>query len=121
VIANSSRQTLLTTDHQVSARSSRGCRTGRLLPHLLRHFLFHFLQRRFSLVRAHLAAVAAGIGDFSSGQTLYFVASRHPRKRPSKRIPSKPIRSQNFRLQCSRAHGRTACESYSETNPKPGL
>src|SRR5216683_2560818 len=47
------RQTLLTTDHQVGARSSRGCRTGRLLPHLLLHFLFHFLQGRFSLVRAH--------------------------------------------------------------------
>src|SRR5260370_5193704 len=53
VIANTSRQTWLTTDHQVSRRSSRGCRTGRLLPHLRRHFLFHFLQRRFSLVRAH--------------------------------------------------------------------
>ena len=29
MIANTSRQTLLTTDHQVSACSSRGCRTGR--------------------------------------------------------------------------------------------
>jgi len=44
VIANTSRQTMLTTDHQVGARSSRGgCGTGRLLPHLLGHFPFHFL------------------------------------------------------------------------------
>jgi len=76
-----------------------------------------------------VAAVAAGLGDFSAelGQiadgvlgpsqwepgvtfpniaALCFVASRPPRKPSAECIPSKPIRSQNFRPQCNNGdHG----------------
>src|ERR1700730_11057997 len=47
------RPTTLATVHQVNGGLSRGCCTGRPLPHLLHHFLFHFLRRGFSLLRTH--------------------------------------------------------------------
>src|SRR6202022_605260 len=47
------RPSIRATVHQVNGRSSRGCGSSRPLPHLLHHFLFHFLRPGFSLVRAH--------------------------------------------------------------------
>jgi len=41
--------------------SRDGCGTGRLLSHLLGHFPFHFLCRRFSLVCAYHPSVSIGV------------------------------------------------------------